>query len=62
MKPRIKNFFPADIIQIQLEGHEVVVHRDLKTKEVFVDIREYATSEEQNLILGEESPKTIESN
>ena len=57
MKPRIKNFYPeADILQIKLEGYEIVVHRDNLTKEVYVDVREYTTSEEQNFILGTASP------
>ncbi len=57
MKPRIKNFYPeADILQIKLEGYEIVVHRDNLTKEVYVDVRECTTSEEQNFILGTASP------
>ncbi len=56
-KPRIKNFFPdANVIQIQLEGYEIVVHKD-KVGDIYVDVREFATGEETNLILGEASPK-----
>lgn len=54
-KVRIKSFAPkADIIQVRLEGHEVIISRDKKTKEVYVEVREYATGEEQSLILGEQ--------
>lgn len=51
---KIKNFFPeANIIQITTETHEIVVHRS-KEGEVFVDVKEFATETETNLILGED--------
>lgn len=56
---KIKNFFPeADIIQIQTDTYEVVIHRS-KEGEVFVDVREFETNIETNLILGEGQTEEI---
>jgi len=52
-KLEIKNYYPdSNIIQIKVnDEYEVIVHRSPEG-EVFVDVREFATDEETNLILG----------